>query len=41
MISTSFLHATGQAWQVGSSTRMFCCTYSPLIFSAFSPKEVS
>ena len=40
VISTSFLQATGQAWQVGSSTRISSCTYSPLIFSARSPNEV-
>ena len=38
--STSFLQATGHAWQVGSFTRMVSCTCSPLIASARSPNEV-
>src|SRR5512139_1911780 len=41
LISTSFLQATGQAWQVGSLTKTCSLTYSPLIDSARSPKEVS
>src|SRR4051812_8052817 len=41
LISTSFLQATGQAWQVGLPTRMWSLTNSPLIFSARSPNEVT
>src|SRR5574341_2029458 len=41
LTSTSFLQATGQAWQVGSSTNRFFRTYSPDSFSARSaPKAV-
>ena len=38
LTSTSFLQATGQAWQVGSLTRMCSLTHSPLIRSALSRK---
>src|SRR5450755_5060907 len=41
VISTSFLHATGQAWQVGSCVRMCSLTYSPLMRSPLAPKDVS
>ena len=34
VISTSFLQATGQAWQVGSLTRTVSRIVSPLSFSA-------
>ena len=41
LTSTSFLQATGQAWQVGSLTRIVALTCSPLSSSARSPNEVS
>src|SRR4030043_976953 len=39
-VSTSFLQPTGQAWQVGSLTRMVCFTRSPEMLLAIGKTVV-